>query len=674
MLRPLQVLVLAAAAASAAAQDPPTERAVDPVQLVSRAEPMFGKGQVEDAILQLWRALEELRSLPANPVHEVTAMTARYLLLQHDPLDAERRRVVASIARQQIDLAQAYRGRKWFDTATTRLDVAERYDPDQTAKPREALATARSKAAPRAAPTPQPAAPEAKPPSLLQRASTLHVFGDWKEADASLTSKAQSSTDPLAMWVTKSTHADNEIVVEWRPLEPAASHHCAILFGGFVGATVEGHRAECIYDAKAKAYCLRLVPAQIDQPELGATWVTPPPSADGLHRLSLQIRDRQLRLCLDDTSALEATSAEPVRGLVGLCIGLKNIPTCALEFRSFRVAPLPADLPSDEDLREQRIAAVQQSIAGAVDAAKALQEKKQPEPASLLLRQALADLEELPAGLLRDNLAKALEQMLMQTDPLAARRKKTAQGIAAELVALADQYAKAGMARAAGELVTEAGGFDRDGTAARQTAAVEAVRAWNLAQATARVAELAPPTDDGTVLREWFATGRVLDSRTRGWVVEGPTVRTEPMAAHDLTALMPKAGMPALSKARAHVRLPAAGTDAGFCFDVAGPHDYAITFLTRDQHGLGLMAYRWASGKWTELKRVKIKLDAWRLDGWFPIELEMTPKGLTVRGAGAELQLTPNLLPNQTGRFGLYAGSSTGEPATIELRAFQIGP
>jgi hypothetical protein len=673
MSRPIRTLVLVAIMAPAAAQDAAADR-VDPVQLVSRAEPMFVKGELEDAVLLLWQALDELGRLPDNPVHEVAKLTAFHLLRHHDPREEPRRRAFESIARQQIDLAQAYRARKWFDTAALRLDIAARYDRNQAAKARAALEVARAKAAPKPTVATTPKVEVPQQPSLLQRESALHVFGDWSVGESSLISKAQVATDPLAMWVTKTSHTDNEIVVEWKPLDAGAPHNCSILFGGVVAASVDGFRADCIFDATAKAYFLRISNRTLDLPDLGTAWVRPPSAADGFRRLSLRIAGNHLQLQLDGETPVQADSSEPVRGLVGLCIGINTAPTCAIEFRTLRVDPLPADMPSDEQLREQRLAKLQQSITGAVEAARLLQEQKQPEPAAQLLRQALIDLDDLPPGLLRDNLAKAIQQMIAQSDPLAARRKKVAQGIAAELVGLADQYAEVDMVRAAQVLVVDAARFDPEATAARLAAADEAVRVWNLAQTIARAADLAPPADDGTLLREWFATGRPLDSRSVGWKVDGASARVEQLPRGEFTALMPKPGLPQLQQAFVHVRLGVVGASAGFCFDAAGPHDYAIAFLRRDHRGLTLHAYRWAAGKWADLKRLRITMDAWRLDAWHEVALLRTPQGLTVRAAGAELKLEGPLLHNGNDRYGLYAGSDAEQPIVIEMRGFRLGP
>ncbi|HEU4419324.1 MAG TPA: hypothetical protein VFT55_10320, partial [Planctomycetota bacterium] len=209
--------------------------------------------------------------------------------------------------------------------------------------------------------------------------------------------------------------------------------------------------------------------------------------------------------------------------------------------------------------------------------------------------------------------------------------------------------------------------------APRLAAAREAVQKWNLAQATARASELAPPTDDGTMLREWFAQGKKLDNRASDWQIDGPCARVPTLAPGSCTEWMPKAGTPLLTKASVFVHLPPLAA-AGFCFDAAGPHDYSVAILDRQASGLALAAFRFAGNKWMQLDRKTIPLDAWRLDGWFQLAIEATATGVTVRGAGAELVLDRKVLGNANGRFGLFATNADKKPAAVELRAFQVPP
>jgi hypothetical protein len=204
---------------------------VEPVKLVSRAEKLLQKKELEEAVLLLWQALDLLATLPSNPVHDSTALSARFLLKENDPREEQRRAVFASVAKQQVELAAAYRGKKWLDTAATRLDVADGYDRDVGAKERAALEAAKPKAKPAvAAPAkeePKPAVSKLSP--LLQRANTEFVQGEWKEVGDTLECQAPKGT--LLLWATTATHGDHEVVVEFRPVELTKNHNATLVVG-----------------------------------------------------------------------------------------------------------------------------------------------------------------------------------------------------------------------------------------------------------------------------------------------------------------------------------------------------------------------------------------------------------------------------------------------------------
>jgi tetratricopeptide (TPR) repeat protein len=675
------LLVLAASllAVVAGAQEPQADKPQNPVSLVSRGEQLIKKGDPEGGALVLWQALDLLAGLPGNPVRDATTLSARYLLAESDPTENERRRVFAVIGKAQVELAQSYRGKKWFDTAAQRLDIAQRYDPDAVNKERGLLASARPKARPEAAALPPKVATEKpKLAELLRRANTALVDGDWIEVGGTLQCPpCDGTSDYPWAWVTKAPHADNEVIVECHPLAADQPHNATLAIGyGLVAATnsFSGYRAafQCMPDKKLCSIRMwRVEGMQIKLLGEGDVGLESP--VDGFHRLSVQVRGNRLRAQFDEQPAIEVDAGQPVRGQVGLYVGISQQKACAMQFRNFRIDPLPSDVPTDDQLREQAEAENQNAITTGVEQARELLAKKQPEAASLLLRETLRRLEDLPAGILRDNLQKPIEQMLIQADPLAGRRKKTAQMIAGELVGLANAYAATGRVRLAFQLAREAVRYDPVGQASRLVEAEAAVDKWNLAQATARAAELAPPEDDGTVLREWFATGSRIDSRFHEWVVEGPAARLDDLPVAGWSALMPKPGMPPLTKASVAVQLPQSATYAGFSFNVAGPHDYALGVLERQKLGLVLIVYRYVNGRWSELGRRPVDMDAWRLDGWFVVGLEATPKGFLLRAAGAELAVDQSRLGPATGRLGLAAGNASKVPVTMSLRAFRLG-
>ena len=572
------------------AQQSPGDRAAatnDPLALVARAEALLQGKETEGAILVLWQTLELLPTLASSPVHDAALLSARFLLMTHDPRETQRRAVFASVAKQQVELAAAYRAKKWLDVAATRLAVADTFDAEVGIKERALLAAAR----PKSKAVEKPAAAEPSKPKLsplLQQGSAALIHGEWREVDDRL--ECQAPPETASSWTTTETHADHEVVVEFRPADATKPHNATLSVGWVVDPATNnygGYRFQCSYDPKVGMYGLVLW-NDTENKQLAHSWVPAAPTSDGFRRLSIQVNGPRLRAQLDLCEPLEVVAPADVRGHVALMNGMLSVPTCAVQFRNLRIDPLPADMPTDDELRAQNAAAHQNAITKAVDEAKDLIGKKQPEAASLRLRDALGLVSAMEPGILRDTLAKTIEPMLQQTDPLAARRKKTAQTNAAELATLADEYAKAGMVRTAELLVERAADFDPEGQKARLAAAREAVTKWNAEQAAARGTELAPPADDGTVLREWFAKGRKLDTYTPPMVVEGAEARAVDLPAESFVGWLARPLAKKITKASVHVHLTANGEEGGLCFDVVDGTQFGVAFVQRTKNGMRL--------------------------------------------------------------------------------------
>jgi hypothetical protein len=653
----------------------------DPVALVTEAERLLRGKELEDAILVLWRALGELAERDSNPVNDATRMSARFLLQEKDPREAERRRVFTSIAKQQVELAGAYRAKKWLDVAATRLEIADRYDAEAGGKERAALEAARPKPKPGgAAAGGAPAAPpkQSTLAPLLQRANASRVFGEWREVGECLESQGLTGKEDFALeWLATQPHADHEIVVEWQAAEPTKAHNGGFWIGcGEQRDGVIGYRAVFRFDPRTQVYevWLSAYPRKDDK-DLASVATASTPDASGFHRFAVQVRGNRLRAQLNGSTPVEAEVAAPIRGCPGLLGGITGSPSCAMRYRNFRIDPLPADRPSDDELRQQADSRRQNEITAAVETAKDLVTKKQHEAASLQLREAVLQVEQMPAGVLRDNLAKTIDAQLATVDNLAPRRKKTAQAIAVELLALADQYAAAGMARAALHMTLEASSFDPVAGAPRVEAAREAVNQWNLAQATVRAGELAPPADDGAVLREWFEKGRRLDTRSPAWIVAGPSARVEGLPAESYSGWMPPPLAKEVTKASVHVHLPSAGAEAGLCFDVVHANDFAVAFVGRRKGKLELGVFRHLAGKWTQLGRRDVPIDAWRLDAWHQLTLEANAAGVVAKVGATEIKVARQLpLGTANGKIALWASNATKEPLAVEVRAFRVSP
>ena len=144
----VHVITMLSLAAFAITQQPAPEPATnskDVLALVTRAETLLKGKETEDAVLVLWQALAQLTLLPDSPVHEAARLSARHLLATNDAREERRRAVFASVAKQQIELAALYRGKKWLDVAATRLAVADAFDRDVGAKERALLEAAKPK-------------------------------------------------------------------------------------------------------------------------------------------------------------------------------------------------------------------------------------------------------------------------------------------------------------------------------------------------------------------------------------------------------------------------------------------------------------------------------------------------------------------------------------------------
>jgi hypothetical protein len=679
---PCLLCATATAQAPAAGKDAGAPTKTDPVAMVAQAEKQLGKkdADVEAAALLLWQALDELATTPASTVRDATAMSARFLLQQHDPREAERRKAHASLAKQQVELATAYRQRKWLDTATTRVDAADRFDRDAGVKERAAIAAARPKDKPTTAkPANAPAKAVPAAPSLLQKTQAEFVVGSWVEADggvrlAPLTPDAGTINE----WVSRATHADHEVALEFRPLEAGRKFDLALCVGlgilpdSNVYSGVRLHLAYDPDDDQIGVQTLQLVRGAHTQ--IADVWHAASKTTDGWRRLAVRVQGASLRVFVDETDYGANAAKGDVRGKVGMMNGMAGRQTCGLEIRNLRIAPLPADAPTDDELKAKSEADNRDAITRLVDDGKALADKKQPEAAAAKLREALARIDAMDAGVLRDSLRGGVEPQLDKADPLAPRRRKTAQTSAAELVALADLYAAAGWARAAEQVVAQAAAFDPIGTTARAATARAAVPQWNIAQATARAAELQPPADDGAVLREWFAKGRKLDTSAGGFVVDGATARVDVIEPDALAAWLPQPLAPKAQQAALSVRLAANETSAGLVVDAVDQTNYTIAVVTRRKAGLQVAVYRFAGRAWTPLAHRDLPLDAWRLDGWHRLTVTSNETGITARCGDAEVKVARAVLGRATGLVGLFASNSSAQPVACEVRAFAVGP
>ena len=124
---------------------------------------------------------------------------------------------------------------------------------------------------------------------------------------------------------------------------------------------------QCCYDASAKAYGVFVWQiAGMTTKELGNNWFDAIPDNVEFRRLSVRVMGETLLCQINAMPAFQLTCPREVRGLAGLIVGTGK-PNPKIQFRTLRVEPLPADQPSDEDLREQNREKQQHAITTAVD-------------------------------------------------------------------------------------------------------------------------------------------------------------------------------------------------------------------------------------------------------------------------------------------------------------------
>lgn len=667
---------LAPAKAQNPAHSQTGEPAASPIALVSRAESLFRTGDQEDATALLWQALDILRGKASNSVEQATELSARFLLKEHDKFEMERRAAFTAVATLQTEVAKSYRIKKWYDTAQDRLDVAAQFDPDVTVKERTAVAAKQPKAVSTAAPAPQPKNESQVSPHLRQ-AGVEFRSGPWQETAEGLYIKDPGPKPSLSEWTCKAQHEDHEIVVDIRPDDAKANWNAAIGVGLNIlpGSThYSGYRCYVQhYDSIEifKVFVWQIVntqPTKLIEQDVKCQQPT-----SGYHRFAVRVMQGKLELQVNGEPAVTIAVRDSIRGRIGLLHGLLDTNSCGLNFRGLRIDPLPADAPSDEELRAKSHEATQHEITASVAAANELLNDKQVEAAAQRLRDALGLLQDLPKGILRTNLGTSIEGMLNKADKLSKKREQASKECAKVLGELADKYVLDGRPRLARLLTRQALGFDPDGQSTRLQTIDEAVAAWNVAQATARASELGPPSDDGKVLREWFEGGRLLDSRGMTWTVAGPSARVDNMSDAS-TMLMPKQGVLLAGSFGVHMRLPLPGCQAGVCFDAAGPHDFCVALVMRRKADLLLVVSRWAGGKWIILGQKPIKIDPWRQEAWHAITVELDAAGVKVKVLETVIQIARKQLGDANGRIGLYAANTGEPPATLELRGFHVQP
>src|SRR5439155_18581183 len=111
-----------------AAQDPVASSPRDPLALIAAAEKAIAAGPDEGALLDLWTAASALRATAATTVGDAALQAIAALEPKADLACAERAAAGVAVGKKLLELARAYRGRNWFESAAALAQIAAALD------------------------------------------------------------------------------------------------------------------------------------------------------------------------------------------------------------------------------------------------------------------------------------------------------------------------------------------------------------------------------------------------------------------------------------------------------------------------------------------------------------------------------------------------------------------
>jgi hypothetical protein len=134
----------------------------------------------------------------------------------------------------------------------------------------------------------------------------------------------------------------------------------------------DGYRVQCLYEASTLSFGLFVwdIKGMVIK-QIGGQWYDNVKVGKDYHRLAILISGNQLTCQLDALPPVTVKSSAEIRGKVSLSVGTTR-PSPRVAFRNFQVRPLPADQPSDEELREKAKQQQQHAITAFVEDAKLL--------------------------------------------------------------------------------------------------------------------------------------------------------------------------------------------------------------------------------------------------------------------------------------------------------------
>ncbi|HLQ36698.1 MAG TPA: hypothetical protein VK348_02765 [Planctomycetota bacterium] len=635
---------------------PLAAQTVDPLTLIANAEKSLAARNNEDAMLQLWRAEQAMRLLPANAARDAATAAIATLLPKADAAYAARAEAMAAVAKSLFELERAYKVRNWFTTAVSLCEAAAEFDAPAAQKELAALYKLQPALAPKAGATgPAPAA------SAIEKLGKDDVSGAWQFRDGTLWSPSPLSTEDSACFLTKTEHKDQRIGVTIETGDRDAM--AGLLFGAANRNdyyiidlhTFRGHGGTRLVLYQWRKDKLLTI-AQAEH--------TFTKSATA-RRLELLVRGDSVEARLDGAAVLATGCPSVPHGKLGFFVSAVSPLRESVVFRDFALEPLPDPGASAASNAQEQ--ARNSILAGVAEAEKLLQQKKN-EPAAERLRAARRDAQQLVAGTLRDGMVASIDKQLAQADVLQLRRSKAEVEAALALRKLAERYADAGWLRAAEQVALSAARLDPDGQATLAAMFAERQAAQRTEQAAAvRKARDGEGADNGP-LQTWFQGGlRPFGVADKFWQL-GAEGGTSPELTDSQSYLIANRGDDTAAKAAVQFLLPDQAF-AGLVFAWQHHGDFCVCIAQWQDGKLLLGMKRWYGSDWIELGAQSWEVPAPARDGWIPLEVGYGKDGIVARCLGHEYKVERKDLKLR-GRFGLLAGTHKKEPVALRFRGF----
>ena len=651
----------------------------DPAELISEAETFLKAGAVEDAVAAAWRAVTRLERSAMDGGKATSALlsAAKKLLAEHEPLHKQRLELQQEVATDLLGLAIQYARKRYYATAMSLCETAERYDPSSVAAKRRAAyakslarrgrgRNAKSAEPEEEAPKEQPIDPARNRIPEMARIthSQIKRVGDSIVMAPIGPAGSRWSMAEVDMTLLHSERARIELDIAFT--SDAGCTSAGLIFGArsldeYHFIAIEGGA-----DSKEVSVCLyrfqRSQPGSLGKPlePLARAWI-PRPATGKTLTLEVVVEGSVVRYsCKGWMMEEKFEAAAPLLGGLGFYVHSAKRAVRGIEFQALRVMPPASDEEPDEPER-----AVEAEWAGRVDAAIAKLDEEDVDLESLAreLRGMLSQVESLPAGAVRDTLVGLLEEAWGKADPCFSKYSSLARRTAQRWISLGDQHRGAGRFTLADQLYKRAATWHAKPASARRT------------ELAIRLARRAGASDEARAEAFVIAFSRGGGPEYRGWEFSDAGVRG-PLLTSRLSWL--DAQMPHLASGRAYVEFAFGeedGADGGrgaglaLAFGGSGP---VLALLERDrthrQVRVVLTRFDAKEDRWDTFSRLVLPFS--EKVRWYGVEMSWKPDEVLVRvGQHPPLRWTPTTPLN--GRLALYAGGGS-KPGRVLFRGLQV--